>query len=70
MRRWIPVLSLIALLACGESDPLAPEANTAGREAAGSGIVLRQRPGRFLCGLPPDELGRTCRFIPEEASGP
>ena len=70
MRRWLPLYALVALLGCGDRDLLAPTpaAPAPGPEAAGSGVVIRLRPGRFLCGLPADDLGRTCRFIPEEAS--
>ena len=69
MHRWLPLFALLALLGCGERDALAPTpALTPDPEAAGSGIVIRMRPGRFLCGLPADDQGRTCRFIPEEGS--
>jgi hypothetical protein len=68
MRRWFILVPFVTLFACGESHPFAPDAGAQvpAAESAGSGIVIRMRPGRFLCGLPADDQGRTCRFIPQE----
>jgi hypothetical protein len=72
MRRRLLLLPLVTLLACSEGGVLAPDpapAETASEPAAPR-IVFRVREGRFLCGLPPDENGLTCRFIPEASAAP
>jgi hypothetical protein len=68
MRRWPALLPLVLLLACNETSALAPEETES--PSRDPRIVFRVRQGRFLCGLPPDENGLTCRFVPEDGPPP
>jgi hypothetical protein len=67
MRRWPAFLPLALLLGCSEGA-LAPDETDA--LAPDPRLVFRVRQGRFLCGLPPDENGLTCRFVPADESSP
>jgi hypothetical protein len=70
MQRRLFLLPLVTLLACGEASVFAPDtgSNETASESTGPRIIFRVRPGRFLCGLPPDENGNTCRFVPDDGS--
>jgi hypothetical protein len=61
----------LVLLGCADSSPLAPDhGGSLQEEGSGPRVVVRLRPGRFLCGLPADENGNTCVFVPDEPAGP